>query len=314
MCGIAGLIHRNKSSNVGSELQGMLQALKHRGEDSTGYALYGDTDGKNFIMRFKVGENVGEGSSSVMEDVSVYDERIKIVNAKLKELGANIVKEERILPYSLRYEITYDAKDLRDLSEKIESVPGVEILSLGKSLEVIKDLGNAKEVCDRYSLGNLIGTHAIGHARMATESGVDIKSAHPFWGYPFSDVSVVHNGQLTNYWNNRRVLETKGMRFMSECDSELIAVYLADKMRNGASLEEGMKDSLHELDGVFTYFVATKNSLGMAKDTMAAKPLVLYESDDLVAMGSEEIAIRSVLPQEIDTYDPFNGEVKVWQI
>ena len=314
MCGIAGLIHRNKSSNVGSELQGMLQALKHRGEDSTGYALYGDTDGKNFIMRFKVGENVGEGSSSVMEDVSVYDERIKIVNAKLKELGANIIKEERILPYSLRYEITYDAKDLRDLSEKIESVPGVEILSLGKSLEVIKDLGNAKEVCDRYSLGNLVGTHAIGHARMATESGVDIKSAHPFWGYPFSDVSVVHNGQLTNYWNNRRVLENKGTRFMSECDSELIAVYLADKMRNGASLEEGMKDSLHELDGVFTYFVATKNSLGMAKDTMAAKPLVLYESDDLVAMGSEEIAIRSVLPQEIDTYDPFNGEVKVWQI
>ena len=39
MCGIAGLIHRNKSSNVGSELQGMLQALKHRGEDSTGYAF-----------------------------------------------------------------------------------------------------------------------------------------------------------------------------------------------------------------------------------------------------------------------------------
>jgi len=314
MCGIAGLIHRGKSSNVGSELQGMLQALKHRGEDSTGYALYGDTDGKNFIMRFKVGENVGEGSSSVMEDVSVYDERIKIVNAKLKELGASIVKEERILPYSLRYEITYNAKDLRDLSQKIESVPGVEILSLGKSLEVIKDLGNAKEVCDRYSLGNLVGTHAIGHARMATESGVDIKSAHPFWGYPFSDVSVVHNGQLTNYWNNRRVLENKGMRFMSECDSELTAVFLADKMRNGASLEEGMKDSLTELDGVFTYFVATKDSLGMAKDTMAAKPLVLYESDDLVAMGSEEIAIRSVLPQEIDTYDPFNGEVKVWQI
>ena len=50
------------------------------------------------------------------------------------------------------------------------------------------------------------------------------------------------------------------------------------------------------------------------EDTMAAKPLVLYESDDLVAMGSEEIAIRSVLPQEIDTYDPFDGEVKVWQI
>jgi len=314
MCGIAGLIHRGKSSNVGSELQGMLQALKHRGEDSTGYALYGDTDGKNFIMRVKIGENVGEGSSSIAEDVSVYDERKKIVESYLFELGAKIVKEERVLPYSLRYEVEYDKKDLLELSQKIESIPGVEILSMGKSLEVIKDLGNAKMVCDRYSLDKVIGTHAIGHARMATESGVDIKSAHPFWGYPFSDVSVVHNGQLTNYWNNRRVLENKGMRFMSECDSELIAVYIAQKMREGASLEEGMRDSLTGLDGVFTYFVATKDSLGMAKDTMAAKPLVLYESDDLVAMGSEEIAIRSVLPQEIDTYDPFDGEVKVWQI
>ena len=313
MCGIAGLIHRGKSSNVGFELQQMLQALKHRGPDSTGYALYAENDGQNFIMRFKVGENVGEGSSSVNEDVSVYDERKKLVDRMLSDLGARIVKEDRLTPYSFRYEMKYD-KDLMEFSKKVESIESVEILSIGKSLELIKDLGDAKVVSDRYELDKVNGTHAIGHARMATESGVDIKSAHPFWGYPFSDVSVVHNGQLTNYWNNRRVLENKGMRFMSECDSELIAVYLAEKMRNGATLQEGMKESLSGLDGVFTYFVATKDSLGMAKDTMAAKPLVLYESDELVAMGSEEIAIRSVLPQEIDTYDPFDGEVKVWQI
>ena len=85
-------------------------------------------------MRFKVGENVGEGSTSVMEDVSVYDERKKIVDGYLSDLGAKIIKEERILPYSLRYEIEYD-KDLMEFSQKIESVPGVEILSMGKSLE-----------------------------------------------------------------------------------------------------------------------------------------------------------------------------------
>jgi len=313
MCGIAGLIHKGKSVNIGSELQSMLQALKHRGPDSTGYALYADNDGQNFIMRFKVGENVGEGSNAVNEETSVYDERKKIVDKNLSDLGAIIVKEERLTPYSFRYEIKYD-KDLMEFSKKIESAEMTEILSIGKSLELIKDIGDAKEVCDRYNLDKMTGTHGIGHARMATESGVDIKSAHPFWGYPFSDVAVVHNGQLTNYWNNRRALENKGMRFMSECDSELIAVYLAERMRKGATLEEGMKDSLKGLDGVFTYFVATKDSLGMAKDTMAAKPLVLYESDNLVAMGSEEIAIRSILPQEIDTYDPFDGEVKVWQI
>ena len=313
MCGIAGLIHKGKTVDIGKELRDMLQALKHRGPDSTGYALYGEGESDNYIMRFKVGENVKEGSKAINEDKSVYDARRKQVDQHIRDLGANILQDQQLTPYSFRYVIKYD-KDLMEFSKRIESVEMTEILSLGKTLELVKDIGDATVVSNQYGLDKIKGTHAIGHSRMATESGVDIRSAHPFWGYPFSDVSVVHNGQLTNYWNSRRALENRGMRFMSECDSELIAVYLAEKMRNGATLEEGMKDSLTGLDGVFTYFVATKDSLGMAKDTMAAKPLVLYESDDLVAMGSEEIAIRSILPQEIDTYDPFDGEVKVWQI
>ena len=65
MCGIAGLIHKGKTVNIGKELQDMLQALKHRGPDSTGYALYGEGSNGDYIMRFKVGENVGEGSSAV---------------------------------------------------------------------------------------------------------------------------------------------------------------------------------------------------------------------------------------------------------
>ena len=181
MCGIAGLIHRGKSSKVGEELQNMLQALKHRGPDSTGYALYANNDGQNFILRFKVGENVGEGSTSINEDESVYDERKKIVDKKLSELGASLVKEEKLTPYSYRYEIKYD-KDLMEFSKAIESIQSVEILSIGKSLELIKDLGDATAVSERYGLNKVQGTHGIGHARMATESGVDIKSAHPFWG------------------------------------------------------------------------------------------------------------------------------------
>ena len=314
MCGIAGLIHKGKTVNIGKELQDMLQALKHRGPDSTGFALYGEGNSQgDYIMRFKVGENVAEGSSAIKEDKSTYDTRRKQVDKYIRDLGGDIVKDEQLTPYSFRYVIKYD-KDLMEFSKAIESVEMTEILSMGKTLELVKDIGDAAVVSKQYGLDKIKGTHAIGHSRMATESGVDIRSAHPFWGYPFSDVSVVHNGQLTNYWNNRRALENKGMRFMSECDSELIAVYLAEKMRKGIALKDGMTDSLKELDGVFTYLVATKDSLGMAKDTMAAKPMVLYESDNLVAMGSEEIAIRTLLPQEIDTYDPYEGEVKVWQI
>jgi glutamate synthase domain-containing protein 1 len=312
MCGIAGIIHRGKSTNVGGEMQKMLQSLKHRGPDSTGYALYGLGTSNDYILRFKVGENVGEGSSAIMEDASLYDLRKIEVNKKIEEAGGKIIKEEQVTPYSFRYVIRCD-DDLLGLAKKIETVDMTEILSLGKSLELIKDLGDAKVVADQYNLNDFKGTHGIGHTRMATESGVDIRSAHPYWAYPFSDVSVVHNGQLTNYWNNRRALERKGMRFMSSCDSELIAVYLANKIRDGYELEDAMRSSLSDLDGVFTYMVATKDKLGMAKDNMAAKPMVLYESDELVILASEEVAIRSLLPQEIDTYDPYEGEVKVWQ-
>ena len=50
MCGIAGLIHKNKTVDIGQVLQDMLQALKHRGPDSTGFALYGEGHDDNFIM------------------------------------------------------------------------------------------------------------------------------------------------------------------------------------------------------------------------------------------------------------------------
>lgn len=310
MCGIAGLIHRGKSSSVGSEMTAMLQALKHRGPDSTGYAVYGEPTEGDYIMRLKVAEaedmDRGRGIHQVIAD------RIEEVESILKEHGAKVKSKEAPREYSLRYVLTHKG-DTGEMASHIEEVEGVEILSMGNGLELIKDLGDATVVSEAYGLNDFQGTHGIGHTRMATESDVDIKSAHPYWAFPYNDVSVVHNGQITNYWIMRREMERKGHRFMSNCDSELLAVYTAHNLANGVSLEESLKRSIDEIDGVFTYLVCTKDQLGMAKDTMAAKPLVLYESDDLIAMASEEVAIRAILPQEIDTTDPYDEEVRVWQ-
>ena len=310
MCGIAGLIHRGKSSNVGRELTDMLQSLKHRGPDSTGFALYGNPKSGEHVLRFKVAEQ-----EDMRHGFQIHDqvrERRAEVDRRLDELGARRVSEEEATEYACRYWISYDG-DMKKLADYVEDVEGAEILSIGNTLELVKDLGDATVVSGQYGLGEVGGTHAIGHTRMATESDVDIRSAHPYWGYPFNAISVVHNGQLTNYWGFRREMERRGHRFMSNCDSELIAVYLADRMERGEELEEAMHRSVDELDGVFTYVVATSDKLGMAKDVMAAKPMVLYESDDFVALASEEVAIRSVFPHEIDTYDPYEGEVMVWQ-
>ena len=310
MCGIAGLIHRGKSSNVGRELTDMLQSLKHRGPDSTGFALYGNPKSGEYVLRFKVAEQEDMRHGFQIHDQVI--ERRAEVDRRLDELGVRRVSEEEATEYAFRYWISFDG-DMKKLADYIEDVEGAEILSIGNALELVKDLGDADVVSGQYGLSEFDGTHAIGHTRMATESDVDIRSAHPYWAYPFNDISVVHNGQLTNYWGFRREMERRGHRFMSNCDSELIAVYLADRMERGEELEAAMHRSVDELDGVFTYVVATADKLGMAKDVMAAKPMVLYESDDFVALASEEVAIRSVFPHEIDTYDPYEGEVMVWQ-
>mgnify|MGYP002051605235 FL=1 len=310
MCGIAGLIHKGKSSNVGGEMTAMLQALKHRGPDSTGYAVYGEPTEGDYVLRLKVAEAEdmakGRGIHQVLAD------RIAAVEAIMQEHGVTVKTKENATEYALRYLISHEG-DTTALAEHIEETEGVEILSLGNGLELIKDLGDASDVAGLYGLNEFNGTHGIGHTRMATESDVDIRSAHPYWAFPYNDVSVVHNGQITNYWIMRRQMERKGHRFMSNCDSELLAVYTANNLANGVTLEQSLRNSIEEIDGVFTYLVATKDQLGMAKDTMAAKPLVLYESDDLIAMASEEVAIRAILPQEIDTYDPYDEEVRVWQ-
>lgn len=307
MCGIAGIIYKNGTHPIGKDMTAMLQAMKHRGPDSTGFALYG-TPQESFKMRVTLADTNARRSFDFAD--RLLNRRAE-VEGQLRTAGATVTEIDETTEYTSTFTFDYGG-DLKVLADRVESVRDTQVLSLGHSLEIVKDIGDAETVAAKYKLDKVEGTHAIGHVRMATESDVDIAGAHPYWAYPFSDVAVVHNGQLTNYFYWRRRLERNGHRFQSECDSEIIAVYLAEKMEEGLSLEEAMNQSMEDLDGVFTYLCVTSDSLGMAKDELAAKPLVLYESDDIIALASEEISIRKVVPGEIDTYDPFEGEVMVW--
>jgi methylamine---glutamate N-methyltransferase subunit A len=311
MCGIAGIIYRDGTHDIGREMTRMLQSMKHRGPDSTGFALYGPPRNGNgtYAMRVKLAD------ANTPRDFEFHDRLRRHraeVERRLVAVGATDAEYEDSTEYAFNVTFGFDG-DLKLLADRVENIPGAEVLSIGRSLQIVKDLGDAEQVADEYNLDRFVGSHAIGHVRMATESDVDISGAHPYWAYPFSDIAVVHNGQLTNYFYWRRRLERSGHRFQSECDSEIIAVYLAERMAEGKSLEDAMRQSLEELDGVFTYICVTDDALGMAKDELAAKPLVLYESDELVALASEEVAIRQIVDREIDTYDPYEGEVMVWQ-
>ena len=295
MCSIAGiLLKRNLSAELGmttgEALTEMMDACKHRGPDSAGWAVYRTPEPGCLRLRFFVALE-GDARES---DITRIREGLELQ-------GAKIVEDEAVgCSYGVLARFTGDVQKFSYAMERAG-----RLVSVGESLDLIKDVGSPRMLQERYGLRSFNGRHGIGHTRLATETGVHPETAHPFWATGFADVATVHNGQITNYWIMRRRLERKGMEFRTENDTELIAVYLAYKMSRGAALEDALATSLEDLDGTFSYLVATKNAIGYAKDKLAAKPMVKYEDDDLIAIASEEVALNRLFPgRALDTTEP----------
>jgi glutamate synthase domain-containing protein 1 len=274
----------------------MLDGCQHRGPDSTGFALYHEPAGPNtYRLRFFVGSEPG----------AVAD-----IRAKLAEHGAEIVDDDAE-GSTYRVTVRFDG-DLQAFSYAMEHV--AKVVSIGESLDIVKDVGGAHDVDDAYHVSTFTGTHGIGHVRLATESDVTPEAGHPFWATGFADVAIVHNGQITNYWKWRRRLEKRGFEFNTDNDSELIAVYLADKLAQGIVLADALQTSIDDLDGTFSFLVSTEDEIGYAKDRLAAKPMVMYEDEDLVAIASEEVSLNKLFPgRSLETSEPPPGTYKTWR-
>src|SRR3569833_2109994 len=147
MCGIAGMIHRGETGEVGQQMTAMLQSMKHRGPDSTGNVLYGKPHGKELIIRLKLAEQ-DEMSKGFVIHQQVKERRTEI-KRRLAELEAEVIEEQEATEYALRLRVSYDG-DRRRLADYLEDVDGAEMLSMGHGLELIKDLGDADRVASQY--------------------------------------------------------------------------------------------------------------------------------------------------------------------
>jgi len=299
MCGIAGIMFKGggDGAGTGKALVDMLDGCQHRGPDSTGFALYRQPRDGELRLRFFIGEE------------EQADAAVTHINEILSEHGADTLDAERI-GNTYRTTVEFDG-NLQEFAYALEHA--AKVISIGTSLDIIKDIGGAHEVDDTYDVNEVTGTHGLGHVRLATESDVKPEAAHPFWATGFADVAIVHNGQITNYWKMRRRLEQRGFEFRTENDSELIAVYLADKMAQGIALKNALKTSIDDLDGTFSFLVSTKDEIGYAKDRLAVKPMVMYETDELVAVASEEVSLNRLFPgQALNTKEPPPGTYNTW--
>ncbi len=301
MCGIAGILYKSlaegRNQATGQALIDMLDGCQHRGPDSTGFALYGDATDDRLRLRFFIGTG-DEGAAAIGE-----------IKEILAQHQAEIVDDE-VIANNYRVLVNFSG-EMWKMAYDLERV--AKVISIGTSLEIIKDVGSAHDVDDTYHVQSYSGTHGLGHVRLATESDVKPEAAHPFWATGFSDIAIVHNGQITNYWKMRRRLQQRGYEFHTDNDSELIAVYLAEKLSQGVALKDALKTSIDDLDGTFSFLVSTKDEIGYAKDRLAVKPMVMYETDDLIAIASEEVSLNKLFPgQALNTMEPAPGTYNTW--
>jgi methylamine---glutamate N-methyltransferase subunit A len=224
------------------------------------------------------------------------------------------VRELTPTPGGVSANVTYEG-ELAALADGVESADEtLDVLSLGHSMQIVKEVGSAEELDRAYDISSFEGGHAIGHTRMATESRVDTLHSHPFWARPFADIALVHNGHVTNEHKLRRRLEQRGHHFLTDNDSEVLAAYLADQLERGEDLGEVLERSVRELDGSFAYLVSTAEGIGFARDQFGLKPLLLAETDEYVVLASEDIAIRAAFPDDdIHPRELGAGETRSWR-
>jgi len=188
MCGIAGVLYKQAGTHeIGKTLIEMLDGCQHRGPDSTGFALYGE-DKDQLQLRF-----------IVPTEESARKKATDNIASLLARHNATIESEQSV-GCSYQIAVNFDG-DLLEFTKDIEE--HAKLVSVGHTLDIIKDDGTAHEVDDIYHVGEFTGTHGIGHVRLATESAVRPEAAHPFWATGFEDIAIVHNGQITNYWKMR---------------------------------------------------------------------------------------------------------------
>jgi methylamine---glutamate N-methyltransferase subunit A len=273
VCGITGILFKNEPGPIGAVQVRMLAPLHRRGPDSAGVALYGRPV-PGYVVRARTRSNGNE--------------------PLCLEVG--------------------DTPDVAGLANDIErSDRAVDVLSVGHAMQILKEVGSAADLDRAYGVSDMTGTHAIGHTRMATESRVDTLHSHPFWARPFADIALVHNGHITNEHKLRRRLARHGHEFFTHNDSEVLAVYIADKLEQGAELSDALRDSVTELDGTFAYLISTPRGIGLARDPFGTKPLLWAETHEFVILASEEVAIRAAFPElDLRPRELGAGEVRSW--
>lgn len=294
MCGICGvMVDHGKDADIGTLLAKMAESQQIRAQDSTGFALYSKVPHPKTLLNIirtqgSNGTNTNNGTKFILEQIAAED------------------------------------SERDSLLSRFSQNPNIYLASVGRYMHIIKAIGLARDVAEAYNVPGWIGTHGLGHIRIATTASVTPHNAHPFGTLSYPELSVVHNGEITNYGNLRRRLELRGHKFQSDCDSELIAVFIADQLLRHGDFEKainiflyGERRGMPAGDGPFTFIAATQDTIGVARDKFGLRKAMVgmapetVEHPSFIAIATDVSALNQV-GAIYDRHSPRAGKPEIY--
>lgn len=134
-----------------------------------------------------------------------------------------------------------------------------------------------------------VGTAAIGHTRWATHGAPTDANAHPHVAAG-GRIAVIHNGIIENYAVLRAELESSGVVFNSDTDTETAGHLLASEVASGKSLTEAMRAVTRRLEGAFTLLAVDAREPRVVVGARRNSPLVIGMGDGENFLGSDVVA------------------------
>ena len=295
MCGIVGLYIKNPELEIelGRHIASMLLEMSERGPDSAGTAVYRDEVGGSSIKLTLF-------SSHANPDWAAFEKQLKVLDSA-----------STISPH-LNHAVIQSSKTLQQIQSWLKDHTDIRINSSGKKIEIYKEKGSPASFIDSFRVADYTGTHALGHTRMATESAVTTEHSHPF--STGDDLCLVHNGSLSNHNRLRENLQSRGISFQTDNDSEVAAGYLNWRLQEGDGLDDALHHAVEDLDGFYTFAIGTREGFAVLRDPIGCKPAIIAETDDWAAMSSEYRAIAQ-LPGVAGAkiWEPEPAKIYSWQ-
>lgn len=189
--------------------------------------------------------------------------------------------------------VPYIIDGLKKLEYRGYDSAGISILQ-GGELVTVRAVGKVAELEKAALLANPKGNTGIGHTRWATHGKPSEENSHPHTDCT-GDIVVVHNGIIENYLTLRAKLESRGHRFKSETDTEVIAHLVEENLLHVRAsndqdrLLKAVQKTNKEISGAYAYGVLWARTPGLLIGVKNQSPMV-------VGLGKDENFLASDVP------------------